>query len=96
MRRINKGTVKHSKVLWMWHHCNLGNTIYCAYAKPCKKNIEAFDEIKRRACSTNGYNHDLKITGAGSYSYSTMYSYTENGVTNVVYDTKDNTWVFEI
>ena len=65
-------------------------SIFTAYGRPSSYKISAFQDIERRALTTPGYNHDLHICGAGSHYFSTVYSYTENGHTTIIKDTKSN------
>lgn len=97
MTKVNKGTKKYESILWTWNNCNKGANLYQAYAtRVSQEKYDTFDAIKRRAHNTMGYNCDLKVVAASSWFYSTMYSYTENGTTFVVYDTHANTYIIEL
>ncbi len=95
MTRLNKGTQKYNRAVWAWEHCNYGN-IDEAYTSPSDIKRQTYKSIWYRATQTDGYNHDLRVTGRGSQFYSTMYSVTSDGITTVVYDTYANTYVFDL
>ena len=95
MTRLNKGTQKYNNAVWAWWHCDYG-TIEQAYAKPSVTKRQTYNDIWFRAMQTEGYNHDLKVTGRSSTQYSTMYSFTRNGICYVVWDTRLNTYIFEL
>lgn len=71
-------------------------TIYQAYSRPSSEKVQTYMDILRRATETAGYNNDLTVSGAGSYNYSTLYTYTENGKTYIIKDTKSNIYKVEI
>lgn len=97
MTRLNKGTKKYNGALWTWENVNKGEDLYQAYkGTVSKEKYDTFNDIWYRAHQTEGYNHDLKVVAASSWVYSTMYSFTIEGITNVVYDTVGNTYIFEI
>lgn len=97
MVRVNKGTKKYAQLLWTWEHCNRGEDLSEAYrGKVSADKNKSFNDIWFRAKQTEGYNDDLKVTGANTSFYSTMYSFTVDNQTNVVYDTHANTYIFEI
>lgn len=73
-----------------------GNTIYDAYANPSRAKINAYTAILKRALGTEGYNHDLRITGASCHIFSTMYSYADAEGTHIVYDTPSDTKVVTV
>lgn len=62
-------------------------TIWDAYGRPSATKVAAFKAIARRAAETIGYNFDLHIVGASSCFFSTIYSYTVDGVTTIIKDT---------
>ena len=72
-----------------------GNDLFTAYEKPSHKKITAWLEIQERAKATPGYNNDLHIIGHSYHNYSTGYTYTENGKTYAVKDTKSYTYIVE-
>ena len=76
----------------MWAY----DDIYEAYNSPSIYKVRSFNAIKERCRETNGYNNDLKIIGKNSSTYSTIYTFTENGVIYAVKDTKDNTYIVEL
>lgn len=96
MTKINKGTKKYDAIMWTFKNAFKGHTIFDAYTSPSQKKVSSFLEIENRAKNTAGYNHDLKISAAGCQNYSTIYSYTENNTTFIIYDTKSNTFVIEV
>lgn len=75
-----------------WHK----GSIYEAYNNPSSAKKNAYYEIECRAYSTDGYNHDLTVVGASSHFFSTMYSYTDEQGTHIVYDTHSDTKVVDI
>lgn len=95
MKAINEGTKKQAEIIWTWEHCNKGRNLYEAYrSKVSAEKYASFNQIEQRAMRTDGYNHDLKVTGASSWFYSTMYTFTdEHGWTFIVYDTHSNTYL---
>ena len=97
MTTINKGTQKHRDLVWTWENCNKGKDLYSAYSgRVSQEKYDTFNDIWFRATQTEGYNHDLKVVAASSWFYSTMYSFTRDGKTFVVYDTHVNTYIFEV
>lgn len=87
--KVNKDTKQGNWIMWDFENARY-NDIYAAYEKPSKEKVDTFNEIKRRAIMTPGYNHDLKVAGRGTWTYSTVYSYTIDGITTIVKDTKSN------
>ena len=97
MKKINKGTKKYEQALWTWNNVNKGEDLYQAYrGTVSKEKYDTFNDIWFRATKTEGYNHDLKVVAASSWVYSTMYSFTQDNKTYVVYNTVGNTYIFEI
>lgn len=97
MVKVNKGTIKHEELLWKWQNCNKGKDLNQAYrGKVSSEKNSSFNDIWFRAKQTEGYNDDLKVVAASSWFYSTMYSFTIDKQTFVVYDTHANTYIFEI
>lgn len=96
MIKVNPGTKKAEAMIYEWEHCNKGANVNAAYHKCSKIKQLTFQDIELRACSTEGYNHDLKVTHASCYSYSTMYSFTNNEGTFIVKDTADNTFILKL
>ena len=93
MKSINIGTKKYNELVWKWENCNKGS-IFEAYDRPSSAKVSSYQDIVIRATNTEGYNNDIKVVGAGSWNYSTMYSFTDNkGWTFIVYDTADNTYL---
>lgn len=93
MKSINYGTKKAEQIIWTWEHVNKGS-IHEAYARPSADKVNSFYKIAERAQRTEGYNHDIKVVGANSFNYSTMYSFTDDkGWTFIVYDTVSNTFI---
>ena len=91
IKRI-KNTTKKARAIIDTFNSNYWNrgTIWEAYQKPSSTKVRAYEEILRRALDTEGYNHDLRITGASCHFFSTMYSYTDSEGTHIVYDTPSN------
>ena len=97
MVKVNKGTKKHAQLLWTWEHCNKGKDLAQAYrGQVSADKRRSYDDIWFRAMQTEGYNHDIKVVASNTYFYSTMYSFTIDNQTFVVYDTHANTYIFEI
>lgn len=97
MTRLNKGTKKYEHALWTWENVNKGDNLFQAYkSRVSDEKNDTFNKIEKRAFDTDGYNGDLKVVASSSWFYSTMYSFTVNDITNVVYDTVGNTYIFEI
>lgn len=97
MTRLNKGTKKYESALWTWNNTFKGYNLFQAYkSRVSDEKYDTFDKIAKRAFDTKGYNYDLKVVASSSWFYSTMYSFTVDGKTNVVYDTVGNTYIFEI
>lgn len=94
MIRVNAGTQKANGILWDYnHYAGSGRDIFKAYNRPSSAKIRSYQAIAERARNTAGYNNDIAVCGAGSHNYSTVYSFTENGTTYIVKDTKANTYV---
>ena len=87
--KVNKDTKQGRGIVWDFENARYSD-IRTAYDRPSQEKIDTFDEIKRRAIMTPGYNHDLKVAGRGTFTYSTVYSYTIDGITTIVKDTKSN------
>ena len=95
MTTIKKGTKNYDAFIWEYNRCNNGD-IYDAYKSPSPAKVRSYKDIENRAKDTNGYNHDLKVTGKSSNFYSTMYTFTENGKKYLVKDTYANTYILEM
>ena len=90
---VKNTTQKAQGIIWDYENAQRRPmTIWSAYNRPSEIKVRTYEAIMERAHSTNGYNHDLTVSGANSMSYSTVYSYTENGTTYIVKDTKSNTY----
>ncbi len=97
MTKVNKGTKKAEALNWEWKHCYVADTVEGAYSSGCSQTKRStFSDIWFRANNTEGYNHDLKVTSANCYNYSTMYSFTNEDGTFIVKDTKENTYITEL
>lgn len=95
MTKINANTKKGQSIINALDRRGYRD-IYDAYQRPSSAKVRSFEEIQKRAWETEGYNHDLKVTGANSSFYSTVYSSTVGNVTTVVYDTYADTYVVEV
>ena len=96
---VNKGTKKANYIKWDVENITRWNNysdIYDAYEKPSIYKVRSFNAINERALETDGYNYDLRITGKNSMQYSTIYTFTEDGKTYAVKDTKDNCYITEL
>lgn len=96
MIKVNPGTKKAEAMIWEWKNCYRGRSIRDVYGKCSAVKKASFSDIELRACSTEGYNHDLKVTSANCYSYSTMYSFTNESGTYIVKDTANNIFILKI
>ena len=96
MIQVNKDTKKAQEMIWEWRNRIAGKTIEEAYTNPSADKISSFNDIWFRAKSTTGYNQDLKVTVKNCYSYSTMYTFTNNEGTFLVKDTKSYTYITQI
>ena len=96
MTIVNLGTKKAEAMTWEWKNRNKGDDVRSVYGKCSSTKKETFDEIRRRACATEGYNHDLKVTRANCNFYSTMYSYTNGDGTFLVKDTYCDTFILKM
>lgn len=92
MTKVNASTQKGQAIIYDHQHARYTD-IYQAYGKPSTRKVRSFYEIKDRAVNTPGYNHDLRISGAGSHFYSTVYSFTQEGKTHIVKDTASNVYM---
>lgn len=92
MKRIKNTTKKAQQIINTFNsrYWNKGS-IYEAYRNPSSAKINAYEGIERRAWNTEGYNHDLRITGASSHFFFTMYSFNDAEGTHIVYDTPSDT-----
>jgi hypothetical protein len=92
MKRLNPNTKQAQEIVSAWERgWSKGRTIWEAYARPSAEKVEAFQRILRRAVETEGYNGDIRITGASCQCFSTMYSFTDEEGTHIVWDTPSNT-----
>ena len=95
---LKKGTKKAGLVTYYlnidkrWTY----NDIYEAYEKPSVYKVRSFNAIRERAYETDGYNHDLQIVGKNCMQYSTLYTFTQDGKTYAVKDTRDNMYITEL
>lgn len=98
MRKINANTKEAARVLATFNSAwaNKGD-INNAYKKPSARKVKAYNDIWYRAMRTEGYNHDLRVTGANCHMFTTMYSVTnDDGTTSIIYDTPSNTSILTI
>lgn len=95
MTTINKGTKKALAIISDLKRPG-ARSIYEAYGRPSYRKVNAFNAIHERALATEGYNNDLHISGAGSSFFSTVYSFTVNGITTIIKDTPSNTYAVTI
>jgi hypothetical protein len=96
MTKINQNTKAANHMVYDLMHNTSRRTIWDAYTRPSDAKVNSYEAIRARALNTPGYNRDLHIAGAGSHNYSTVYSYTIDGKTYVVKDTKSNTYITEV
>lgn len=92
MTKVKANTQKGQSIIRDLQYNRNVTDIYDAYGRPSAEKVRTFRDIERRAENTEGYNGDLHITGAGSSFYSTIYSYTVDGITTIVKDTYANTY----
>lgn len=95
MTTVKKNTSLYNAIKSDYMHRGLGS-IFEAYAKPSSKKVKSYLDIENRAKMTAGYNNDLRVVGASSHFYSTIYSYVVDGATYVVKDTASNTYIIEL
>ena len=93
MTEINKNTKKTQAIINELARNRHMTDIYDAYDRPSRRKVESFREIEYRCEHTEGYNGDLHITGYNTSTYSTVYSCTKGGMSFVVKDTAENTYV---
>lgn len=91
---VKTGTKEAQRINYMFMnpYCNKGS-IYKAYGKCSSTKQAAWEAIKTRAEKTEGYNNDIRVVSANCHFFSTLYSYTYDGETYIVYDTKGATKV---
>lgn len=82
---------KAKEILWDYANRDYGD-IEDAYTKPSCYKVSSYREIERRAIKTEGYNYDLKVVAKSCHFYSTVYSYTQDGVKYIVKDTPSYTY----
>lgn len=98
MREIRKWTKEAESINAIFKDNKWSNkgSIYDAYGKPSAKKVSIWKAIEKRAKETASYNDDLRVVSRNGYLFSTMYSYTTDGTTYIVYDTKSETKVAEL
>lgn len=98
MKQIKNGTKEAQSIIAVFNDKKWSNkgSIYDAYGKPSAKKVSIWKAIEKRAKETAGYNDDLRVVSRNGYLFSTMYSYTTDGTTYIVYDTKSETKVAEL
>lgn len=96
MTKVNKGTRKAEEMRRDLGYATYNRDIYDAYDRPSRRKVETFNEIKQRALDTDGYNGDLHVCGHNTSTYSTIYSFTQDGTTYIVKDTKSYTYITEL
>ena len=96
MTIVNAGTKKAEAMIWEWKNCYRGRSVNDVYGKCSAVKKSSFNDIELRACCTEGYSHDLKVTGANCNTYSTMYSFTNAEGTFLVKDTYCNTFITKL
>lgn len=89
---VKKDTKKAETITYYINVRGYGD-INNAYSRPSTTKVRTYNAIKERAQDTEGYNNDLRVIGRNSNQYSTLYTFTEEGETYVVKDTKDNTYI---
>ena len=97
MKQIKNGTKEAQSIIAIFNDKKWSNkgSIYDAYGKPSAKKVSIWKAIEKRAKETAGYNDDLRVVSRNGYLFSTMYSYTTDEATYIVYDTKSETKVVE-
>ena len=92
MTNIKANTKKAAAIIREAAYAGKGD-IFQAYGRPSSEKVKTFLAIKERANNTPGYNHDLRVSGAGSHQYSTIYTVSNpDGTTSYIKDTKCNTF----
>lgn len=96
MKRLNANTQQAQAIVNDYrYYVKLGNGaghIFNAYERPSKRKVNTYDEIEKRAKTTEGYNHDLTVAGHNSNFYSTVYTFTDGEGLHIVKDTYANTY----
>lgn len=98
MRVVKNGTKEAAGIIARFNSSwsNKGD-INTAYKKPSLAKVRAYNDIWDRAMRTEGYNHDLRVTGANCHMFTTMYSVSnDDGTTSIIYDTPSNTSILTI
>lgn len=98
MKIVNPETKEAAHIIALFKDLKWSNkgSIYEAYGKPSSAKISAWESIARRALGTEGYNKDLRCTSASCYFFSTIYSYTREDGTFIVYDTPSTTKIVKL
>lgn len=93
MTRINATTKKGSQIIDdLYRTSYKGYSFEDVYKSASSAKWRAWHEIEYRAMNTQGYEHNLHIVGASSHFFSTIYSYVEDGMRHIIYDTHSNTY----
>lgn len=95
MTEIKKTSQRGQRIIEEYEGWGRGD-IYSAYDRPSSTKVYEYNKIQERAWATPGYNHDLKVVGANSFNFSTIYSYTDEAGTHIVKDTVSNTFIVNI
>ena len=88
---VKKGTKMNARIKAAASSYGYGS-IYEAYEKPSYNKVREYDAIERRAKQTDGYHGNLTICSKNTFSFSTVYTYTDNGVVYGVMDTPTYTY----
>lgn len=97
MKTVKNGTKEASAIISIFTDNKWSNkgSIYEAYGKPSATKVKAWKDIEARAKATAGYDDNLRVCSRNGYCFSTIYSYTTDEATFIVYDTKRGTKVVE-
>lgn len=95
MKTVKNGTKEAQAIISIFQSYSNKGDIWEAYGKPSATKVSIWRKIEARAKATDGYNDDLRIVSRNGYVFSTIYSYTVNDVTYIVYDTKSGTKIVE-
>lgn len=82
-----KTTTKLGQAITKDHERKGYGAIDQAYGRPSGRKVRAYNDIWFRAKNTAGYNNDLRVISRNSNFFSTIYSYTVDGITTIVKDT---------
>lgn len=91
MKTLKTATNRNGFYFWECYRRSTTYSVINAYkTTPCKKSIEAEEDIRREMYDNNG--NDYRILSAGSYNYTCGYKLSENVL---IVHTRDNIYRVE-